>query len=965
MSPMMGHFTSLVGKTPHSTRNGFFDLRLIAMVGVLSLTSSVTFANQAPVVDSFIASPGTVVPGATVTLTVTANDPDCADTCTTGCGQYLRADLTHWSSDGGTFTSENNGTSGSPYSATAQWQAPMDETSYTIEVTLADSGSLLCGGRQSTTSSVLILVTSSSNQAPVVESVSAEPPQIFPGETSQLRCFASDPDGDPLTYSWSTDFGILIPGADANAELSSQNPGVATVTCTATDSSGAPGIGSVPVSISDVTAQRAITDGLASPQRLAVDSMGNLFVIDRATGGISVLRLEDGRLMYRIPTANATALAVDWGDRLLVGTHDGVAVLGRDGSLIRQLGIGPGEISDVAVDSTRRRYVVLQRNTGRVVVFDETGATVASFGSTGDDPDQVRSPSGVGILPDGRIVVADTGHGALKVFNLDGTLASTIGSLGSGAGEFVELDDVAVDSRGVIWASDSFQDWVQSFGADGSLREIVGTYGNDIGEFKTAAGIALAEDFGSLVVASVNSSAVQVFQLGSPSTVDWPSGNASVSPLTVLFSAQAVGTTSPVQGLDLLNTGDGIVGVSGVEVHGPFSVTDGCQVVDPNSGCTFDVVFRPSDPGSHVGELVLHTSVGIEPLRVPLNGTAYVPAQLTVDRQQLTFPSQGIGTTSTEQTLVLTNPGTISLNFSEISVDEPFGATSVCGWELAGGSSCVLRVHFSPADMGSVAGLLMIYSDAPDSPHSVSLSGVGDLLELSPQPGRVSFGVIASGTSSPTESIQVLNTGTTTAKINEIYLSGPDPSDFEITTDQCSGNQVDEGQSCWLQVRFTPTSFGKRSAQLMIPLVEGLEFKVDLSGGETILFSDGFESGDTSAWSDGLPVKGIHVDPITVDFGQAEFAATTEARVVTVTNTTKRPVWLGPLQIMGNHAGAFVIDEDYCSSIWLVNRASCWFTVDLLTLDEGAFTARVEIPVSISEGDPPDSIQLDGAVWLP
>ena len=47
-----------------------------------------------------------------------------------------------------------------------------------------------------------MLVTTTTNEPPVIESLTASPAQLFPGGTSELACVASDPDGDPVTYSW-------------------------------------------------------------------------------------------------------------------------------------------------------------------------------------------------------------------------------------------------------------------------------------------------------------------------------------------------------------------------------------------------------------------------------------------------------------------------------------------------------------------------------------------------------------------------------------------------------------------------------------------------------------------------------------------------------------------------------------------------------------------------------------------
>lgn len=55
------------------------------------------------------------------------------------------------------------------------------------------------------------------NQAPLIQSTTAHPPTIKTGETTQLTCNAIDPDGDQLTYSWSSSNGSFPIGKNENS----------------------------------------------------------------------------------------------------------------------------------------------------------------------------------------------------------------------------------------------------------------------------------------------------------------------------------------------------------------------------------------------------------------------------------------------------------------------------------------------------------------------------------------------------------------------------------------------------------------------------------------------------------------------------------------------------------------------------------------------------------------------------
>jgi hypothetical protein len=925
--------------------------------------ASATWA-AAPVVDVFTASPQAVAPGGLVTLEVTAHDPDCSSTCPTGCGLYVRSDLTAWSADGGVFVSENNGTPGSPYAASAQWQAPVSEATFTLSVSLADSGGTMCGGRQTTVATLQVQVTSNPSSPPVIESLVGNPVSLYPGQTSQLTCAATDPDGDPVSYSWSTDFGALTPGTNGSAVFGSPLPGVATVRCTATDPSGAATTEGIVLSVSDVEAERLITSGLSSPHRLDVDSMGDLYVVDRGAGGITAIRLETGDLMYRIPINDASAVAVDWQDRLLVGTAAGAVVFDRAGNPVLDLGTGLGEVSDVAVDPVGRRYVTLYRRAGRVVVHNETGTVVAAFGSTGDGPGQLMGPSGVAVMPNGQVVVADSGHGMVKVFELNGDLVRSFGEAGGAAGQFVELDDVEVGSGGLIYTSDHYQDWVQTFNPDGTLREVIGTYGHGLGEFETAAGLVALEDVGKLLVASVNSPGVQVFQLGSPAPVDWPAPAAEYSASTLTFSNQVVGTVSGPLGVIVTNNGNAPLGVHGVDVTGPFATVNTCDLINPGEWCSFEVVFAPTSPGSSQGSMVIRSSAGGAPHTVSLFGSGFVPAQLVPSQTQLAFTPQGLDTTSQARSVILNNSGTVPLSLSNIFTTGPFGATSNCGAQIAGGSSCTLDIDFAPNTIGPATGSVTIANSATGSPTIIELSGEGILLEITPDPGSIDFGFVAEGDVSHTEQIQVLNTGSGRVTVGAVMFVGENPADFHLATDYCSNNPIDTGQTCWIEVTFTPGTSAESFAQLVIPANDGLEFAVSLSGAIAPLFADGFETGTTSAWVT-PQANGVQVAPSSVLFNEVDLGVEAGTRVVTVRNDGDNATYLGALWIEGDDALEFTIDSDSCSSTWLEPGQSCTIGVTMLTLDEGSFSAALVIPAAVAEKHQPAPVVLTGTVRWP
>jgi hypothetical protein len=803
----------------------------------------------APVVDSFSASPAVVAPGGLVALEVTAHDPDCPSTCTTGCGMYLREDLTAWSASGGTFVAENNGTSGSPYVATADWSAPAVEGTYTISVYLADSGSFLCGGRQSTTAQLSVLVTTSPNSPPEISLLTADPAQLFPGETSVLRCVASDPDGDPLVFSWTSDVGTVIPGVGGAAVFEAGDPGVATVTCTVADTSGASSSAQVGISVVSAVAERSLRVGLAAPQKVSVDSMGDLYVADRSAGGITVIHLFSGALVYRLPIPEVSSVAIDWLDDVLVGTASGAQILDRAGILLLDLEptqpLGP--VADVAVDPVNHRYAALYQTAGRVVVYDDSGTPIASFGSTGDGPQQLKSPQGLAFTPSGDLVVADSGHGLIKIFDLAGSLLGSFGGLGSGAGEFVRLADVEVGPDGVVYASDAFQDWVQTFDQAGSPREVIGTYGEEIGQFKTATGVLMAEAFNRLVVASANGPSLEVFLLDGGPIPPEPLPIPSLSDTTLDFGDQPVGSLSNPLTVTLSNLGAAPLGLRHVILEGDFTHTDDCgSFLDPGEFCTLEIRFAPTVPGTNTGSMQIDTSAENGLLTVELNGVGVVPPEiieLTPAPDHLQFGTVPVGNWSDPQTVSVTNTGTVTtaidaVIFSGLNPGDFFLDGDLCtGAALDVGQSCNLAVVFAPTVTGDRSAEIAIQT-ASGPIFSVGLSGGNDELFadgfesgdlslwsaslpstlITIEPATVDFGRHELGSETATRSVTVTNRSDQAVFLGPLDVAGGGGTAFQLVSDRCSGVWLAEGQSCGVVVRLLTLDEGSFSVSVEIPV---------------------------------------------------------------------------------------------------------------------------------------------------
>lgn len=176
------------------------------------LSFTVPAPNHAPTISQVTATPDSVDEGSSTTLSVTASDTD-GDALTYSWTQSPAAPA-------GTFTGTG---------ASRTWTAPIvsTNTTFTLQVTVSDGK----GGSTQAAVDVLVANVPALNRAPTVDAaIAVSSASVIAGDTVDLSIGASDVDGDPLTYSWTTnpaDQGTLS-ATGSTAQWRSSDVGTAT-----------------------------------------------------------------------------------------------------------------------------------------------------------------------------------------------------------------------------------------------------------------------------------------------------------------------------------------------------------------------------------------------------------------------------------------------------------------------------------------------------------------------------------------------------------------------------------------------------------------------------------------------------------------------------------------------------------------------------------------------------------------
>lgn len=146
------------------------------------------------------------------------------------------------------------------------------------------------------------------------------------------------------------------------------------------------------------------------------------------------------------------------------------------------------------------KMIVADSGNDRVQVLKEDGSVEQQFGKSGTKTGQFGNPAGVAVNSRGVMYVSDVQNSRVQIFNSDGMFLSTFGSLSkplSGGtpehGKFQTPTALAIDSKDRIYVLDSGNSRIQVFDQDGKFLKAIGRKGQNRGEFTGPTDIAIDE----------------------------------------------------------------------------------------------------------------------------------------------------------------------------------------------------------------------------------------------------------------------------------------------------------------------------------------------------------------------------------------------------------------------------------------------------------------------------------------
>ena len=168
-------------------------------------------------------------------------------------------------------------------------------------------------------------------------------------------------------------------------------------------------------------------------------------------------------------------------------------------------------------------------------------------------------------------------------------------------------------------------------------------------------------------------------------------------------------------------------------------------------------------------------------------------------------------------------------------------------------------------------------------------------------PTSLSFASQQMGSSSAAQAVTLTNTGTKPLTLsNSIAMGGTDPGDFSATDNgSCSSSPVQPGNSCTIEVTFSPTQTGTRAASLIV--------YADLSGGQLTVPLSGL----------GVAAGAITLSPSSLSFSPQLVNSSSASLSVTINNSAQSASTVsyaltGPFSATSGCAGNSVAGSGSC-----------------------------------------------------
>jgi hypothetical protein len=506
--------------------------------------------------------------------------------------------------------------------------------------------------------------------------------------------------------------------------------------------------------------------------------------------------------------------------------------------------------------------------------------------------------------------------------NGDGTFQTAMPYDAGGQGAYsVAVADVSGDGNAdIVVANCSDGECPGGGGGNGAAVVLLG---NGDGTFQ--AGVPYSsggDDASSVAIADVNGDGKPDLLVANQCASSSNCNNGTVGVLINIGT-----TTSLVSSVNPSSFGQSVTFTATVTGHGnriptgTVSFYDGTTNVgnsNLNSGGVATLTTSTLAVGTHSMTATYKGDTNFAPSTSPVLYQVVQGAIVSLSPTSLNFGNQTVGVASSPQNVALQNNGNINLTISLIQItgtnSGDFNQTNNCPSSLSPNTNCQISVTFTPTTTGTRNAAVSVTDNAPGSPQSVPLTGVGVLPTATFSPTNLTFPTQLVFTTSKAQPVQLTNNGLGILLISKIAVSGPFSQ-----TNNCPSS-LNPAANCTISVRFHPKNKNVfHGAVSVTDNAPGSPQTVPLQGTGTF----------------------VQLVPTKLNFGSQPVGTRSLARKITLTNKGHSAVKITGIAITGADAGDFAEINTCGKSV--ASGASCFIKVTFKPLVKGKRTADVSV----------------------
>ncbi len=177
---------------------------------------------------------------------------------------------------------------------------------------------------------------------------------------------------------------------------------------------------------------------------------------------------------------------------------------------------------------------------------------------------------------------------------------------------------------------------------------------------------------------------------------------------------------------------------------------------------------------------------------------------MTLAPNGLYYGALSVGTSSTPQSVTLTNQQNVPLNIASVGATANYTETDNCvsSSPIAPGGTCTINVTFTPAVSGMLTGQVTVADDAPGGFQVVNMTGTGSAPAVTLAPTSLKFTALT-GSTSAAKTVKLTNSGVGSLVISSITTSG----DYGESDNCVSASPLAAGAFCTISATFSPTRY--------------------------------------------------------------------------------------------------------------------------------------------------------------